>query len=88
MQPIRTIWTIAVGSGSREEVDWTFPYIIQCKIVTPGVGSILAQGHSLNNFSREPLDDAILSIALTSLWRPDGRQIYIPPPSAGNNKSM
>jgi len=45
MQPIRTIWTISVGdhrptipvefgripmSVSREEVVWTFPYIIQC----------------------------------------------------------
>ena len=43
MQPIRTIWTILVGdypgtipvkfgqitiSGSREDVIWTFPYII------------------------------------------------------------
>jgi len=51
MQPIRTIWIFLVGdhpgitpaqfgqipiSGSREEVVWTFPYIIQCKIVTPG----------------------------------------------------
>ena len=59
MQPIKTIWTISVGdypgtidvefgkipiSGSREEVIWTFPYIIQCKIVTPGAGSILTQG--------------------------------------------
>jgi len=50
MQPIRTIWIILVGdhpgiipavfgqipiSGSREEVVWSFPYIIQCKIVTP-----------------------------------------------------
>jgi len=23
-------------SGSREDVVWSFPYIIQCKIVTPG----------------------------------------------------
>jgi len=53
MQPIRTIWTILVGdhpgiipvefgqipiSGSREEVIWSFPYIIQCKIVTPRGG--------------------------------------------------
>jgi len=53
MQPIRTIWTIFVGdhpgtipfefghisiSRSREEVVWTFPYIIQCKNVTPGAG--------------------------------------------------
>ena len=50
MQPIRTILTILVGdnpeiipvefgqipiSSSREEVVWIFPYIIQCKIVTP-----------------------------------------------------
>ena len=59
MQPIRTIWTILVEdypgtipvefgqipiSGSREEVIWTFPYIIQCKTVTPGAGSILTPG--------------------------------------------
>jgi len=59
MQPIKTIWTILVGdhqgtipvefgqitiSGSREDVVWTFPYIIQCKIVTPGAGSILTLG--------------------------------------------
>jgi len=51
MQPIRTIWKILVGdhpgiipvefgrmpiSSSREEVVWSFPYIIQCKIVTQG----------------------------------------------------
>jgi len=56
MQSIRTISTILVGdhpgtipvefgqitiSGSREDVVGTFPYIIQCKIVTPGAGSIL-----------------------------------------------
>jgi len=56
MQPIRTIWTVLVGdypgiisvefsqitiSGSREDVVWTFSYINQCKIVTPGAGSIL-----------------------------------------------
>jgi len=59
MQPIRTIWTILVGdqpgtipvkfgqipiSGSRKDVVWTFPYIIQCKIVTPQAGSILTPG--------------------------------------------
>jgi len=59
MQPIRTIWTILEGdhpgtipvefgqitiSGSREDVVWTFSYIILCKIVTPGVGSILTPG--------------------------------------------
>ena len=53
MQPIRTIWTTLVGdhpgtipvecgqipiSGSKEEVVWIFPYIIQCKIVTPQGG--------------------------------------------------
>jgi len=53
MQPIRTIWTILVEdntwtipvefgqipiSGSRDDVVWTFPCIIQCKIVTPGAG--------------------------------------------------
>jgi len=57
MQSIRTIWTITVEdhpgtipvefgkipiSGSREEVVCSFPYIIQCKIVTPGAVSILA----------------------------------------------
>ena len=74
MQPIRTIWTILVEDhpvtipvvfgqipigGSREDVVWSFPYITQCKIVTHGAGSILTQGHNLNNFGRGPLDDAI-----------------------------
>ena len=73
MQAIRTIYTILVEdhpetipvefgqipiSGSREEVIWSFPYIIQCKIVTPG--------HNLNNFDRGPLDDAIYQI--WKLW--------------------
>ena len=59
MQPIKTIWTILVEdypgtipvefgqitiSGSREDVVWTFPYIMQCKIVTPGAESILTPG--------------------------------------------
>jgi len=59
MQPIRTIWTIFVEdypgtipvefgkipiSGSRKEVVCSFPYIIQCKIVIPGAGSILTPG--------------------------------------------
>jgi len=59
MQPTGTIWTILAGdhlgiipvkfvqipiSGSREDVVWTFPDIIQCKIVTPGAGSILNPG--------------------------------------------
>jgi len=59
MQPIRTIRTTLVGdhpgtipvesgkiliSGSREDVVCSFPYIIQCKIVTLGAGSILTPG--------------------------------------------
>jgi len=59
MQLIRTIWIILVGdhpgiipaefgqipiSGSREEIVWSFPYIIQRKIVTPGPSSIVTQG--------------------------------------------
>jgi len=31
-------------SGSRQEVILSFPYIIQCKIVTHGAGSILTPG--------------------------------------------
>jgi len=31
-------------SSSREDVVGTFPYIIECKIVTPGAGSILTSG--------------------------------------------
>jgi len=53
MQPNGTVWTTLIGdhpgiipikfgqipmSGSREDVDWSFPYIIQCKIVTPRGG--------------------------------------------------
>jgi len=56
MQPIRTICILLVVdhsgiipaefgqspiSGLREEVVCSFPYIIQCKIVTPGQMSIL-----------------------------------------------
>jgi len=59
MQPIKTIWTFLLEeqpgtipvefgrinlSGSREDVVWTFAYIIQCKIVTPEAGSILNPG--------------------------------------------
>jgi len=59
MQLIKTIWINLVGnhpgiipaefgqipiSDSREEVVWSFPYIIQCKIVTPGPSSILTPG--------------------------------------------
>ena len=81
MQPIRTIWTISVRdhpgtipvqfdqipiSGSREEVICSFPYIIQCKIVTPGQGQFWPQGHNLNNIVRGPLDNAIYQI--WKLW--------------------
>jgi len=74
MQLVRTIWTFFVGdnpwtipvqfveipiSGSRVEVVWPFPYIIQCKIVTPGHGQFWPKGHNLNKFGRGPLDDAI-----------------------------
>jgi len=53
MQPTGMVWTILVGdhpltipiefgritiSGLREDVVWTFSYIIQCKIVTPRGG--------------------------------------------------
>ena len=59
MQPIRTIWIILVGdhpgiipaeysqipiSGLREEVIWSFPYILQCKIMTSEPSSILTPG--------------------------------------------
>jgi len=58
MQPIRTIWTILEGDHPgtipvefghipitvQEEVICSFPYIIQCKIVTPGAVSILTTG--------------------------------------------
>jgi len=59
MQPSGTVWTTLIGdhpgiipvkfgqipiSGSREDVLWSFPYIIQCEIVTPGAGSILTPG--------------------------------------------
>jgi len=65
MQPIRTIWTIFKGaipfkfcqipiSGSIPGVVWTFPYIIQCKIVTPGRGQFWPQGQILNNLGRGP----------------------------------
>jgi len=77
MQPIRTIYTILDGdhpgtilvefgqitiSGSREDVVWTFPYIIQCKIVSPGAG------HNLNNFGRGPQDDATCIYQIWKLW--------------------
>jgi len=59
MQPTGTVWTTLIGdhpgiipvkfgqipiSGLREDAVWSFPYIIQCKIVTPGTGSILTPG--------------------------------------------
>ena len=73
-KPIKTIWTILVRdypgtipvefdqipiSGSREDVVWTFPYIIQCKIVTPGQDQFWPKEHNLNNFGRGPLDDVV-----------------------------
>jgi len=81
MQPIRTIWTNFVEdhpgiipvefgqitiSGSREDVVWSFSYIIHCKIVTPGRGQFWPRGHNLNNFGRGPLDYAIYQI--WKLW--------------------
>ena len=57
--PTGTVWTTFIGdhpgiipvkfgqipiSGSREDVVWSFPYIIQCKILTSGAGSILTPG--------------------------------------------
>jgi len=74
MQPTGTVWTILIGdhpgiipvkfgqipiSGSREDIFWSFPYIIQRKIVTPRRGHFWPQGHNLNNFGRGSLDDAI-----------------------------
>jgi len=81
MQPTGLVWTTVIGdhigiipikigqipiSGSREDVVWSFPYIIQCKIVNPGAGSILTPGAYLNNFGIGPLDDAIYQI--WKLW--------------------
>jgi len=59
MQPTGTVWTNLIGdhpgiipvkfgqipiSGSRDDVVWSFPYVIQCKIATPGARSILTPG--------------------------------------------
>jgi len=59
MQPTGTVWTNLIGdhpgiipvefgqitiSGLREDVSWSFPYINQCKIVTPWAVSILTPG--------------------------------------------
>jgi len=81
MQPIKTIWTISVGdhpgtipvefgkipiNGSRDKVVCSFPYVIQCKIVTPGRDQFWPQGHNLNNFGRGPLGDALYQI--WKLW--------------------
>ena len=49
-------------SGSREDVVWTFPFIIQWKIVK----QFWPQGYNLNNFGRGPLDDAKYQI--WKLW--------------------
>jgi len=60
MQPIKTIWTISIGdhpgtipvefgrnpiSSSREEVVWTFPYIIQYDARTKGNNSKKVEGY-------------------------------------------
>ena len=83
MQPTGTVWTTLIGdhpgiipvkfsqipiSGSREDVVWSFPYIIHVKLWHPGRGEFWpqAQGHNLNNFGRGPLDDAIYQIL--KLW--------------------
>jgi len=81
MQPTGTVWTTLIGdhpriipvkfgeipiSSSREDVIWSFPYIIQCKSVTPGRGQFWPQGDILNNFGRGPLDDSIYQI--WKLW--------------------
>ena len=59
IQPTGTVWTTLIGdhpgiipvkfgqipiNSSREDVVWSFPYIIKRKIVTPGAGSILTPG--------------------------------------------
>jgi len=59
IQPTGTVRTTLIGyhpgiipvkfgqiliNGSREDVVGSFPYIIQCKIVTPGAGSIFTPG--------------------------------------------
>jgi len=81
LQPIKTIWTILVRdhpgtisvkfgqipvSSSREKVVWSFPNVIQCKIVTPDQGQFWPQWYNLNDFGRGPLDDAIYQI--WNLW--------------------
>ena len=81
MQPTGMVWTTLIGdhtgiipvkfgqipiSGSKEDVVWSFSYIIQCKIMTPARGQFWPQGHNLNNFGRGPLDDAIYQI--WKLW--------------------
>jgi len=37
------VWSNPI-SGLKEDVVWSFPYINQCKIVTPGAGSIFTPG--------------------------------------------
>jgi len=73
MQPTGAVWTTLIGdnpgiipvkfsqipiSSSREDVIWSFPYIIQSKTVTPG--------GTLDNLGRGPLDNAIYQI--WKLW--------------------
>jgi len=53
---ISPVWSNSHKCGSREDVVSCSPYLIQCKIVTPGRGQFWPQGHNLNNFGRWPLD--------------------------------
>jgi len=53
-------------SGSGEKIVQSFPYIIHCKIVTPGRGRFWPQEHYLNDFGRGHLDDVIYQI--WKLW--------------------
>jgi len=50
------VWSNSHKCDSRENVVWCFPYVIQCKIVTPGRGQFWHKGHNLNNFGRGPLE--------------------------------
>ena len=81
MKQVGTIWSILVGdhpgiipikfgqisiSSLGGEVVWSCLYIIQCKIVTPGLGPFLSKGHGLNNFGRGPLVD--VTYLIQKLW--------------------
>ena len=49
-------------SSLRKEIVGRFPYMIQCKFVTPLACQFLPQVHNLKSFGRGPLDDAIYQI--------------------------